>query len=273
MLCARDDAENKKQKNTFFRLSFGDGSREKNGKQSDSINNAPLSADGLGIPQSSPPPAVSFATTTTTTATTTHTATVTVPPPLRSAEPSFADPDLLAAVILARSNAVRAYHGAAALRWNATLAAFSLAHVWSSSATDADSCAMARAEGPPYGEILALGCGGAAACVALWAAEAARYDYAAPGSAPADTGHFSQLVWAASTDVGCAARLCPRQRAWYLACHYWPPGNVLGAFAEQVGTPLLAVAAGTPRASGGGAAGVVAVVVVAVAVVVWGAVV
>jgi hypothetical protein len=44
-------------------------------------------------------------------------------------------------------------------------------------------------------------------------------------------GHMSQLVWAASTKVGCSSVFCPRgtaydnMDAWYTVCNYSPPGR------------------------------------------------
>lgn len=58
------------------------------------------------------------------------------------------------------------------------------------------------------------------------------YNYSSPGFSE-QTGHFTQLVWKATTAVGCGSRLCGT-RGWYLVCEYWPRGNVVGQFAEQV---------------------------------------
>ena len=40
-------------------------------------------------------------------------------------------------------------------------------------------------------------------------------------------GHYTQVVWAATTHVGCAVALCPSQH-WILVCNYAPPGNTQG---------------------------------------------
>jgi hypothetical protein len=55
-------------------------------------------------------------------------------------------------------------------------------------------------------------------------------------------GHFSQLVWKGSSSVGCATYLCPSgslgsMDIFYTACNYWPAGNVVGSFAENVAAP------------------------------------
>ena len=42
-----------------------------------------------------------------------------------------------------------------------------------------------------------------------------------------------QIVWKGTKALGCAKKFCPS--AWgYLECDYYPPGNVLGAFAQNV---------------------------------------
>lgn len=87
--------------------------------------------------------------------------------------------------------------------------------------------------GGAYGENLALGCNEVTGCVDLWGRERERYDYGDPGFGE-ETGHFTQLVWKNTTYVGCGRRLCGT-RGWYLVCEYWPRGNVIGQFGEQVG--------------------------------------
>jgi hypothetical protein len=42
-------------------------------------------------------------------------------------------------------------------------------------------------------------------------------------------GHFSQLLWAGSTELGCAVKLCPAgtiasMDSWYMVCNYGPAG-------------------------------------------------
>jgi hypothetical protein len=54
-----------------------------------------------------------------------------------------------------------------------------------------------------------------------------------------ETGHFTQLVWKDTTSVGCGRTECNGRDdggapGWYLVCEYWPHGNVIGAFEENV---------------------------------------
>lgn len=54
-------------------------------------------------------------------------------------------------------------------------------------------------------------------------------------------GHFSQLVWKDSTEVGCATQYCPAGglfpsfAGWYTVCNYGPPGK----FSSEVDSTLL----------------------------------
>lgn len=42
----------------------------------------------------------------------------------------------------------------------------------------------------------------------------------------ADVGHYTQMIWNSTTDVGCA--MADNGRDEYLVCRYSPPGNVYG---------------------------------------------
>lgn len=68
------------------------------------------------------------------------------------------------------------------------------------------------------------------------AQEAQDYNYSRPGFSE-QTGHFTQLVWKDTTTVGCGRRLCGT-RGWYLVCEYWPRGNVVGEFSDEVDPPV-----------------------------------
>ena len=54
-------------------------------------------------------------------------------------------------------------------------------------------------------------------------------------------GHFSQIVWASTSKVGCVVASCPdgmtggsSMPSKYLVCNYHLPGNVQGRYAENV---------------------------------------
>lgn len=65
-----------------------------------------------------------------------------------------------------------------------------------------------------------------AAGVTAWWDEINEYDYSNPGYSEG-TGHFTQLVWAATTDIGCGYKDCGSGLGYYLVCNYLPIGNVI----------------------------------------------
>jgi len=48
-----------------------------------------------------------------------------------------------------------------------------------------------------------------------------------------NTGHFTQLVWKGSKQIGCGAS-CNNSNKCYVTCNYYPPGNYIGQFASNV---------------------------------------
>ncbi|KAI9158977.1 Protein PRY2 [Paramyrothecium foliicola] len=154
-----------------------------------------------------------------------ETVTVTAPPSIPSEEPEFVDDDTFTSAILNSTNTFRTQHNASDLSWNDTLAEFAVDYL-----EEAD-CEFEHSGGP-YGENLAIGYPNTTASIEAWGNERDKYDF---GDAEFDeeTGHFTQLVWKNTTDVGCGRRLCG-ERGWYLACEYWPRGNVAEQFEAEV---------------------------------------
>ncbi|EKM57288.1 uncharacterized protein PHACADRAFT_208390 [Phanerochaete carnosa HHB-10118-sp] len=133
---------------------------------------------------------------------------------------------------LSAHNSVREQHGAAALTWNNELAA--KAQQW------ADGCIFQHSGGTlgPFGENLAAGTGssfGIASAVGSWASEASQYNPSNPVAS-----HFTQMVWKATTELGCAEQQCNGifsasfGPASYFVCEYSVQGNVIGQFAQNV---------------------------------------
>ncbi|KAH7915360.1 PR-1-like protein [Hygrophoropsis aurantiaca] len=128
-------------------------------------------------------------------------------------------------------NNERSQYGAAALVWNDTLA--SAAQSW------ADGCVFEHSGGTlgPYGENLAAGTGTYTIADAIgdWNAESSQYDPSNP-----QASHWTQVVWKSTTDLGCAVQSCSGifaasyGPAEYYVCEYYPAGNVIGEFAENV---------------------------------------
>jgi len=132
-------------------------------------------------------------------------------------------PDAQAALDL--HNEARARRGAAPLLWSKTLS--------ESAQAVADTCVFAHSN-TNYGENLAIGtyldC---EAGTKLWVDEEGLYDALPEPGFSSQTGHFSQVVWKNSLQVGCGYKACPNGR--YVVCQYYPSGNWIGQFAEQVG--------------------------------------
>jgi uncharacterized protein YkwD len=148
--------------------------------------------------------------------------------------------------VLNSTNYWRAQHQAKPLTWNDKLAEFAQNHaqkcIWEHSVRgflqlSSDQRTNIQ-QGGPYGENLAENFGSPTLAVDGWAAEEKKYDYAT-GQFSEETGHFTQLVWENTKEVGCGAVNCNNDandgaHGWYLVCEYSPPGNVVGQFKENV---------------------------------------
>lgn len=55
-----------------------------------------------------------------------------------------------------------------------------------------------------------------------------------------DVGHYTQLVWKDTREVGCA--ITSNQRRDVLVCRYWPPGNIVGQAVFDYGAPAAKAA-------------------------------
>src|SRR5207302_48623 len=129
--------------------------------------------------------------------------------------------------LLEAHNRVRARHCAPPLAWSAKLAAS--AQKWADN-LGARGCGLQHSGGP-HGENLAAGSEGfldAAAVVGMWYDEGRHYR----GGFSMKTGHFSQVVWRSTKQLGCGRARCPGLEVW--VCQYDPPGNVEGQYRENV---------------------------------------
>jgi uncharacterized protein YkwD len=61
--------------------------------------------------------------------------------------------------------------------------------------------------------------------VGKWASEAAEYDYKT-NRCSGTCGHYTQLVWRDTKEVGCAEARRGDREVW--VCNYSPPGNYAG---------------------------------------------
>jgi hypothetical protein len=127
-------------------------------------------------------------------------------------------------------------HGVDPLEWDDDLAA--IAHAWANECVDNQAPTGLidhnpdRADGYPtsvgeniYGS--SGGLGGGPAVVQYWASEEQYYDYGANEcDAGRQCGHYTQIVWATTTRVGCAVGSCPSLLYRnVVVCNYAPAGN------------------------------------------------
>ena len=121
-------------------------------------------------------------------------------------------------------NEIRARYGAAPLVWSDELAA--TAQAW------ANNCKFEHGGSNGAGQNLGFGQADVISLVNQFYAETDKYTDNKPDFAM-ETGHFTQVVWKDTKEVACAVQMsCPGGPLW--VCHYFPPGNVIGQFAQQV---------------------------------------
>jgi uncharacterized protein YkwD len=133
--------------------------------------------------------------------------------------------------LLDAHNQLRKKQCAPPLRWSPKLAAS--AEKWA--ATLRKRGCMLQHSGGEYGENLAAGTRGTLGperVVAMWYDEVKHYNFKSGGFSM-KTGHFTQVVWQQTSQLGCAKASCDGLELW--VCQYDPPGNVQGQYRENVG--------------------------------------
>ncbi|UJR12225.1 hypothetical protein I4U23_016402 [Adineta vaga] len=66
-----------------------------------------------------------------------------------------------------------------------------------------------------------------------WYSEIEDYDYSAPGFS-SGTGHFTQVVWSDSIQMGIGVALSDDGQSVYSVANYYPQGNFQGEFGSKV---------------------------------------
>ncbi|PHT57563.1 Pathogenesis-related protein 1A [Capsicum annuum] len=129
-------------------------------------------------------------------------------------------------IVLAHNNA-RAQVGVPLppLTWNDTVAAYANQYA----STRLAECTLVHSDSP-YGENLAMGYDdfSAVEAVNMWVGEKPNYDCDSNSCKQDMCGHYTQVIWQNTLQVGRARLKCDNGEAWFVSCTYFPPGNYDG---------------------------------------------
>ncbi|OAY46794.1 pathogenesis-related protein PR-1 [Manihot esculenta] len=132
---------------------------------------------------------------------------------------------LLARKFLMAHNIVRGAYHLQPLTWNRTLAKY--ARRWAYQRIN--DCELIHSPNSPYGESMfwsKKGHWGPAEVVKCWADERAYYDEKTNECINGEIcGHFTQLIWKTTEQVGCGRIQCNYHKGFIYVCSYDPPGN------------------------------------------------
>lgn len=132
--------------------------------------------------------------------------------------------------LLQAQNAYRAKHQAPAMQYSSKAA--SPAQKWANHLASIGKLEHGNHSG--MGQNLAYKSGAefsAQGVADIWYNEVQNYNYSNPGFAM-DTGHFTQLVWKGTTQVGIGRAV--RGNTTFVVANYLPPGNVAGQYQDNV---------------------------------------
>ncbi|HIE00069.1 MAG TPA: hypothetical protein EYP59_07230, partial [Thiotrichaceae bacterium] len=156
---------------------------------------------------------------------------------------------------IAAHNEWRQQVGVDGLTWHSDLA--HAAQTWANTLQD-QACKLEHNPNTPYGENIYWASGTSPtpkSVVDSWGSEKADYDYDTNICKPDKVcGHYTQIVWEKTTEVGCGKAACANEHVW--VCNYNPPGNSAGqkpytqvvqnAKPSLSGIPLTLVDVNTP---------------------------
>ena len=110
------------------------------------------------------------------------------------------------------------------LTWSDELATG--AQAWADHLRETKKCGLMHSD-TRLGENLAGGKGvDARRAVQIWASESGKFRWVPVYEFDRSSGHYSQLVWRKTTQVGCGRATCGSKAV--VVCRYNPPGNHIG---------------------------------------------
>ncbi|OAV92858.1 hypothetical protein PTTG_02051 [Puccinia triticina 1-1 BBBD Race 1] len=129
-------------------------------------------------------------------------------------------------------NKFRAQYKAGPLKWSETLVA--------ASKRLTDTCVWKHTQNNEFGENMSAGQSSIEEVVTGWVTGPEEKDSYTGGNT--EPSHFTQVVWQATTEVGCHMGMCkdvrganlPQSPVTFWACNYNPAGNVIGEIAQNV---------------------------------------
>ena len=131
------------------------------------------------------------------------------------------------AQILGYHNEVRSDVNVGPLRWSDNLAKF--AGHWADTLAK-QGCTLEHRNDSPYGENLYMGTAARFGVVDAGKAWESEKRYYGGGRLTEsnwyDSGHYTQMVWKNTEEIGCAKSICSGNMI--VVCNYNPPGNYLG---------------------------------------------
>jgi uncharacterized protein YkwD len=100
------------------------------------------------------------------------------------------------------------------------------AQAWAEHLRDTRKCGLLHSDSR-YGENLAAGKAmDAEGAVRMWAGEIRNFTYSPTYEFDTRSGHYSQIVWRSTTDIGCGRATCGSNAV--VVCRYGPAGNRIG---------------------------------------------
>jgi len=144
--------------------------------------------------------------------------------PVIGASPTASTGANLAKEMVTAHNQWRSKVGVKPLRWSPQLATY--AQQWANRMAASGKFEHRRPN--KYGENLFWGSGrrwSPTEVVNSWGSEVKDYNYS-KNSCRGVCGHYTQIVWKNTTEVGCAVARKGNQEYW--VCNYNPPGNYIG---------------------------------------------